>query len=109
MTFTTAGLISGLNTTSDEVLTVVKGIGISAPRNSYLLVAWRYDDKLASIGPRAEHPVDSIDLGDNSSRVLSYETYYFGLLTPIIALFRSNLQMQFDVQATDLKSYVEGL
>ncbi|KAJ3578157.1 hypothetical protein NPX13_g2410 [Xylaria arbuscula] len=109
MTFTTAGLVNGLNTTSDEILTVVDGIGTGVSGNPYFLVAWRYDDKLAGLSSRAEHPIVIIDLGDNSSRVLSYETYYFGLLTPIIALLRTNLQAQFDAQARDLKAYAEGL
>ncbi|KAK5630992.1 hypothetical protein RRF57_006707 [Xylaria bambusicola] len=109
MVFTTAGLIEGLDTSSDEILTIVDGIGVGAQGNLYSLVAWRYDDKLAGLGSRAEHPYVIVDGGYNSSRVLSYETYYFGLLTPVIALLGGNLQEQFSVQAANLKAYVEGL
>ncbi|KAI0525506.1 hypothetical protein F5B22DRAFT_658340 [Xylaria bambusicola] len=109
MVFTTAGLIKGLNTSSDEILTIVDSVGVGTQGNSYSLVAWRYDDKLAGLGSRAEHPYVIIDQGCNSSKVLSYETYYFGLLTPAIALLGSSLQEQFSTQAANLKAYVEGL
>jgi hypothetical protein len=109
MTFTTAGLVTGVNTTSDEVLTVVEGAGIGGDEKPYLLVAWRYDDGLAGVGARTEHPWVIADQGNGSSWVLSYETYYVGLLTPTIALLRNKLQDQFEAQSVALKAYVEGL
>jgi hypothetical protein len=109
MVFTTAGLIAGINTTSNEVLTVLDGAGVGGDGKPYFLTAWRYDDGLAGVGARAEHPCVIVDLGDGSSRVLSYESYYAGLLTPSIALLKSQLQDQFEAQATDLKTYAEGL
>ncbi|KAF2971889.1 hypothetical protein GQX73_g1724 [Xylaria multiplex] len=108
MTFTTSGLIKGFNTTSDEVLTNVDTGGVGVNGKPYLLVSWRYNDKLGGFGARAEHPVVIVDLGDGSSWVLSYETYYVGLVTPLIALLKSQLQAQFDAQSIDLKTYIEG-
>ncbi|KAI1425828.1 hypothetical protein F5Y12DRAFT_713710 [Xylaria sp. FL1777] len=109
MVFTTTGLVAGLNTTSNEVLTVVNGAGLGANGKAYLLVSWRYDDKLGGIGARAEHPVVIVDLGGGSSRVLSYETYYVGLITLPIAILKSSLEDQFNTQAIELKTYVESI
>ncbi|KAI0536601.1 hypothetical protein GGR58DRAFT_474945 [Xylaria digitata] len=107
MTFTTSGLTKGFNTTSDEVLTNLDAGGVGMDGKSYLLVSWRYNDKLGGVGARAEHPVVIVDSGDGSSWVLSYETYYVGLVTPLIALLKSRLQEQFDAQSTGLKTYIE--
>ncbi|KAI1125907.1 hypothetical protein F5Y10DRAFT_246126 [Nemania abortiva] len=109
MVFTTSGLVPGFNTTSNEILTVVDYEDVGDDGKPYLLVAWRYDDGLAGFGARAEHPVVITDLGNSSSWVLSWETYYVGLETGLIALLKSNLQSQFDAQSADLKAYVEGL
>ncbi|KAI1745888.1 hypothetical protein F4680DRAFT_2664 [Xylaria scruposa] len=109
MVFTTSGLVAGLNTTSAEVLTVLNHAGTGGDGKPYLLAAWRYEDKLAGVGARAEHPVVVVDSGDGSSWYLSWETYYVGLLTPAIALLKSKLQSQFEAQSADLKTYVEGL
>ncbi|RWA08969.1 hypothetical protein EKO27_g6124 [Xylaria grammica] len=108
MVFTTSGLVKGFNTTSAEVLTNVDGEGVGADGKPYLLVSWRYNDKFFGVGARAEHPVVIVDLGDGSSWVLSYETYYLGLITPAIALLKSSLQEQFDAQSTNLKTYIEN-
>ncbi|KAI0490579.1 hypothetical protein F4859DRAFT_12911 [Xylaria cf. heliscus] len=109
MVFATSGLVAGVNTTSAEVLTVVDYAGIGDNGKPYTLVAWRYNDKLAGIGARAEHPIVVVDSGDGSSLYVSWETYYAGLVTPAIALLKSKLQAQFDAQAADLKAYVEEL
>ncbi|KAI1352130.1 hypothetical protein F5Y01DRAFT_314120 [Xylaria sp. FL0043] len=108
MVFTTSGLIPGLNTTSDEALTTINGTGVGSDGKPYFLVSWRYNDKLGGIAERAEHPVVIVDLGDDSSRVLSYETYYVGLATLPIVFLKNNLQKQFNAQAVDLKNYVES-
>ncbi|KAI0872280.1 hypothetical protein GGS24DRAFT_23412 [Hypoxylon argillaceum] len=109
MVFTTTGLVWGFNTTSNEILTVLDYEAVGDDGRPYLMVAWRYDDGLAGVGARAEHPVVIVDLGNGSSSVVSWETYYVGLETGLIALLRSKLQAQFEAQSADLKAYVEGL
>ncbi|KAI1638125.1 hypothetical protein F4809DRAFT_601325 [Biscogniauxia mediterranea] len=120
---TTAGIVGpGVNTTSEEVVTVVMNASDPDPNNSnataingegdgdgggYLVAAWRYDDGLGGAGARAEHPTVLVDLGDGTTRMLSYETYYDGLFTGAIALLRDRLQERFETQARDLKAYVE--
>ncbi|KAI0594950.1 hypothetical protein F4775DRAFT_392563 [Biscogniauxia sp. FL1348] len=110
MTLTSAGILggeAGLNTTSQEVVTVVTGT--ETDNGGYLLAAWRYDDGLGGAGARAEHPTVLVDLGDGTTRMLSYETYYDGLFTGAIALLKDRLQERFETQALDLKAYVEGM
>ncbi|KAI2637059.1 hypothetical protein GGS26DRAFT_588606 [Hypomontagnella submonticulosa] len=58
---------------------------------------------------RAEHPNIFADLGNGSTQYLSYETYYAGLSTGTIALLKYKLQQQWNVQAEDLKAYVESV
>ncbi|KAI1461390.1 hypothetical protein F4805DRAFT_280870 [Annulohypoxylon moriforme] len=105
MTFTSTGLIGDLNTTSTEVLTLFDASGSSG----YLINAWRYDDGVDGVSARAEHPNVLVDLGNGSTRYLSYETYYAGLSTGAIALLKGQLKDEFDVQAQDLKAYVESM
>ncbi|KAI0888915.1 uncharacterized protein GGS22DRAFT_64717 [Annulohypoxylon maeteangense] len=105
MTFTSNGLIGDLNTTSAEILTLFDASGSSG----YLINAWRYDDGVGGVSARAEHPNVLVDLGNGSTRYLSYETYYAGLSTGAIALLKGQLKDQFDAQAQDLKAYVESL
>ncbi|KAI0840904.1 hypothetical protein F5Y06DRAFT_262022 [Hypoxylon sp. FL0890] len=104
MTFTSNGLISGLNTTSIEVISLFDPSGAAG----YLINAWHYDDGFGGIGSRAEHPNIFVDLGNGSTRYLSYETYYAGLATGTIALLKDKLQKEWDIQAQDLKAYVES-
>ncbi|KAI1470754.1 uncharacterized protein F4812DRAFT_277422 [Daldinia caldariorum] len=105
MKFTSNGLIGGLNTTSTEVISLLDASGAEG----YLINAWHYDDGIGGVGSRAEHPNVFVDLGNGSTRYLSYETYYAGLTTGTIALLKLQLQRQWDVQANDLKTYVESL
>ncbi|KAI0152355.1 hypothetical protein F4776DRAFT_601243 [Hypoxylon sp. NC0597] len=104
MTFTSNGLIGGLNTTSTEAISLFDPSGASG----YLINAWHYDDGVGGIGSRAEHPNVFVDLGNGSTRYLSYETYYAGLSTGTIALLKDKLQKEWDIQAQDLKAYVES-
>ncbi|KAI1262798.1 hypothetical protein F5Y18DRAFT_396332 [Xylariaceae sp. FL1019] len=109
MTFTSSGLVDGANTTSTEILTILDYFDVGQSGKPYLMVAWHYDDGLAGIGSRAEHPSVIVEEEDGSSWLLSYETYYVGTLTPVVELLKGRLQEQFEVQAADLKAYVEGL
>ncbi|KAI6091327.1 hypothetical protein F4821DRAFT_255144 [Hypoxylon rubiginosum] len=109
MRFTSRGLLGDLfNATSTEVVSLLESPGAAATSSS-LVGAWRYNDGVGGIGSRAEHPNVFVDLGNRSTRYVSYETYYAGLTTGTIALLREQLQDQWDVQARDLKSYVESL
>lgn len=101
MVFTTAGLIPHVNTTSEETVSVLD----PRPEGAYAVAAWRYDQGLEG---KAEHPYVLVDLGDGTTRQLSYESFYTGLATPLILLLRENLQKEFDRQSMDLKAYVEG-
>ncbi|KAI0387672.1 hypothetical protein F5Y04DRAFT_240724 [Hypomontagnella monticulosa] len=105
MNFISNGLISGLNTTSTEVISTFDASGAAG----YLLNAWHYDDGFGGIGTRAEHPNIFTDLGNGSTRYVSYETYYAGLSTGTVALLKDKLQQQWDVQAQDLKAHIEGM
>ncbi|KAI1409433.1 hypothetical protein F5Y13DRAFT_170413 [Hypoxylon sp. FL1857] len=104
MTFTSNGLIGSLNTTSTEVISLFDPTGASG----YLINAWHYDDGIGGVGSRAEHPNIFVDLGNGSTRYLSYETYYAGWSTSTIALLKDKLQKEWDIQAQDLKAYVES-
>ncbi|KAI0848287.1 hypothetical protein F5Y00DRAFT_238765 [Daldinia vernicosa] len=105
MQFTSNGLIGSLNTTSTEVISLLDPSGAEG----YLINAWHYDDGIGGVGSRAEHPNVFVDLGNGSTRYLSYETYYAGLSTGTIALLKLQLQHQWDIQVRDLKVYVESL
>ncbi|KAI1342330.1 hypothetical protein F5Y15DRAFT_429670 [Xylariaceae sp. FL0016] len=112
MIFTSTGIINGLNTTSNEILTIMSPSPSSTEEMTdalYYLGAWRFDDGLGGIDARAEHLNVVVNLGNGSSRYLSYETYYEGLLTPAIALTKDKLQKQFEKQGLDLKVYTEGM
>ncbi|KAJ6506644.1 hypothetical protein C8R45DRAFT_970187 [Mycena sanguinolenta] len=104
MTFHTAGVLPPFNTTSNEVLMVLD----YANAAGYSLSAWRYDDGLGGVGMRAEHPNVLVDVGSGVTRYLSFETYYVGTETVLVLPLKGNLQMAFEKQAADLKSYVEG-
>ncbi|KAI8963800.1 hypothetical protein F5Y11DRAFT_364744 [Daldinia sp. FL1419] len=105
MTFTSNGLVGALNTTSTEVISLFDPSGAEG----YLINAWHYDDGIGGAGARAEHPNIFVDMGNGSTRYLSYETYYAGLTTGTIALLKLQLQRQWDIQAQDLKTYAESL
>ncbi|KAI4870020.1 hypothetical protein F4820DRAFT_317726 [Hypoxylon rubiginosum] len=108
MRFTSEGLVGSVNTTSTEVISLLDSPGTSSS-SGYLVSAWHYDDGVGGFGSRAEHPNVFVDLGNGSTRYVSYETYYTGLATGITVLLRERLQNQWDVQARDLKEYVEDL
>ncbi|KAK7748095.1 hypothetical protein SLS53_001347 [Cytospora paraplurivora] len=98
MTFTTAGLIPLINTTSAETVTVLDNDADAG----YLLNAW-------GLLPISEHANILVSQGDGVTRYVSYETYYQELLAAPILLLRPALQKQFELQGEDLRSYVESL
>ncbi|KAI0014344.1 hypothetical protein F4779DRAFT_612637 [Xylariaceae sp. FL0662B] len=117
MRFTSRGLVDGVDTTSVEVISGIEGPGAGdvagegdgEGNRGYLLASWRYDDGLGGLGSRSEHPSVLVDLGNGSTRYLSYETYYAGLESGAVALLKDNLQRQFEAQGRDLKAYVENM
>lgn len=104
MVFHTAGVFPPFNTTSTEVLTVLD----YANAAGYSMSAWRYDDGLGGVGMRAEHPNVLVDVGDGTTRYLSFETYYVGAETVVVLPSKGNLQTAFEKEGADLKAYVEG-
>lgn len=105
MVLVTVGLLEGINSTSNEVITLLD----DDRENGFMMNAWGVDDGLNGTIIAAEHPNILVDLGNNVTRYLSYETYYSSLLTPTVLLMRENLQTQFSQQGRDLKEYLEGL
>lgn len=106
--FTTTGIIPLLNTTSIELVTVMKGsFDNGHSENPYLMATWRYDDGLHGTSSRSEHPSIFVDRGDGTTLYISYETYFTGPGTLLLLPLKESLQKQFTQQALDLKAYVE--
>lgn len=104
MVFTTKGVLPYINTTSTETITEMN----PTQDPGYLMASWRYDDGLGGTLQRAEHPTILVDQGDGSTLCVSYESYYSGLLAPVLRLSQGTLQKLFVQQNNDLKAYVEG-
>ncbi|KAK8101348.1 uncharacterized protein PG998_007239 [Apiospora kogelbergensis] len=113
--FTTTGIVPLLNTTSVEIVTVMKGafgdddVGEKNTSTSppYLMATWRYDDELHGTASRSEHPSILVDRGDGTTLYTSYETYFTGPGTLLLLPFKQTLQKQYTQQGLDLKAYVE--
>lgn len=105
MVFTTVGLYPDVNTTSDEVVTVLS----HDPRAGYLMAAWRSNVYINETLSPAEHPSILTAAGDGNTRYVSYETYYEGPATSLILPLKPQLEALFYQQGLDLKAYVEGL
>ncbi|KAK7752576.1 hypothetical protein SLS62_005544 [Diatrype stigma] len=105
MVLVTVGLLEGINSTSNEMITLLDDNG----ENGFMMNAWGVDDGLSGTIIAAEHPNILVDLGNDVTRYLSYETYYSSLLAPTVLLMREKLQTQFSQQGRDLKNYLEGL
>lgn len=105
MTFTTVGLIPLVNTTSEEIVTVLEDGSLA----DYLLAAWRSNATEAGVLITAEHPNILVAQGENTTRYVSYETYYDEPLVGTLLLLRAQLQAAFDKQGEDLRAYVESL
>jgi len=103
MTFYTSGLIPGVNTTSNELITYLE------PHADPPYVAWRYDGGvLGGLLMQAEHVSLLQDLGNGTTNYVSWETYY-GAGALLVLTLEENLQTEFEIQASDLKARVEGL
>ena len=72
-------------------------------------IGWRFDPGvLEGLVMQAEHVSLLNDLGGGKTEYVSWETYYgAGALT--VEILRGNLQKEFEGQARDLKTRVEGL
>lgn len=103
MTFHAAGLLPGINSTSNERITHL------GPDIEPLFNAWRFDPgDVVGLAVQAEHVNLLLDLGDGTTRYVSWETYY-GVGALALAVLKGSLQTQFEVQAEDLKERVESL
>ncbi|TVY84081.1 hypothetical protein LSUE1_G001526 [Lachnellula suecica] len=99
MTLHTSGLIPGLNTTSDERITYLE------PDSNPPWIGWRYDPgAIGGLLMQAEH-----DLGNGSTKYVSWETYYGAGAAGLQLLLGNNLQADFELQGTNLKQRVESL
>lgn len=98
MNFTTTGIVPLVNTTGQEVVTVLD-------RN---LPTWRSGITMLGALVVAEHPNILVSQGDGVMRYVSYETYSENPLIPSLLAARSTLQGLFKQQGKDLKAYVES-
>jgi hypothetical protein len=104
MTFHSTGIFPLINTTSPEMITVMK----DSPDGGYLMVTWKYYDGLEGAFLSTEHPTILIDRGDGTTLCISYETYFSGPGALVLLPFMANLQAQFAQHAADLKEYLEN-
>lgn len=112
--FTTTGIVPLINTTSVEIVTVMKGSfdmgeddDDASENPPYLMATWRYDDELHGTASRSEHPSILVDRGDGTTLYTSYETYFAGPGTLLLLPFKQTLQERYTQQGLDLKAYVE--
>lgn len=102
MTFHTHGLLPVLNSTSNERVTYLE------PDAMPPFVAWRYDGGLlGGLFMQAEHVSVLQDLGDGTTKYVSWETYY-GAGALLVKSLKTNLKKEFEDQGRDLKARVEG-
>lgn len=102
MTFHTFGLVPVINSTSDERITYLE------PDSVPSFIGWRFDPGvLGGLLMQAEHVSLLLDLGDGTTKHISWETYYGAGALTVLAL--RSLQKEFVDQARDLKARVEGL
>ncbi|KAG8164536.1 hypothetical protein KVR01_006454 [Diaporthe batatas] len=98
MNLTTSGIVPFVNTTSEEVVTVLE-------RD---FPTWRSNVTVFGALVVAEHPNILVNQGHGITRYVSYETYYENPLIPSLLVARSTLQGLFEQQGRDLKAYVES-
>lgn len=98
MNFTTSGIVPLVNTTGQEVVTVLDSN----------LPTWRSNITQLGALVVAEHPNILVYQGNGTTRYVSYETYYENPLILSLLAARSTLQRLFEQQGRDLKAYVES-
>lgn len=104
MTFHTSGLTPPSNSTSDELITYLE-LGASPP-----FAGWRFDPgQVEGLLIQAEHLSVLQDLGNGTTKYVSWETYYGAGSLVLNALLKSNLQKEFGIQGSDLKARMEAL
>lgn len=103
MTFHTSGLLPGVNSTSDERISYLE------LENDPSFVGWKFDPgAVGGLLMNAEHVSLLVDLGDGTTKYVSWETYY-GALSALTAALKKNLQTEFEAQGRNLKVRVEAL
>lgn len=103
MTFRISGLVPGVNTTSDEMITYLEA------HSSPPFVGWHYNPgPIVDSVMQAEHISALYEIGDGETRYVSWETYYGAEALAVEAL-KANLVTEFENQARDLKERVESL
>jgi len=103
MVLHTSGLLPGINTTSNELVDYLEPDAVPP------WVGWRYDGGLlGGLVMNAEHISLLDDLGNGSTKYVSWETYY-GAGAVAVSALKANLQTEWENQARDLKARAEAL
>jgi len=98
MVLHTSGLIPGINTTSNEAITFLE------PEEGNSFMAWRYDGgEIGDAIMQAEHVSLLVDLGEEGTRYVSWETYYGAGALAVLPL-EGSLEKEWGVQASDLRA-----
>ncbi|POS75123.1 hypothetical protein DHEL01_v206486 [Diaporthe helianthi] len=100
MIFTTSGIVPLVNTTGEEVITMLGDMD---------LPTWRSNITILGALVVAEHPNILVSQGPGITRYVSYETYYENPLILSLLAARYTLQGLFEQQGKDLKAYAESL
>jgi hypothetical protein len=108
MTFTTQGILPGINTTSGEAITVLDASLTGEGGSAAAVSAWRFNDGVGGLsGIAAEHPNVLTNLGNGTVRYVSWETYYGAVSVALLAM-RDGLRNGFERQGDDLRAFVES-
>jgi hypothetical protein len=84
MTFHSSGLLGGINSTSDERITYLE------PNAASPFIGWEYNPGvIVGLATQAEHVSLLQDLGNGSTKYVSWETYY-GVGSVVIAALKGS-------------------
>ena len=103
ITLTTRGLLPIINSTTNQVMSLVEAP--NSKTKDYSIAAWTTDYGWA--GLKAEHANIIRKQEDGTALYISWETYYGPLSYLVGALLKDPLQKQFEKQGEDLRVYVE--